>query len=64
MHCDFAVCCRLSTRTAHETVPRMAGIALDGDGDRLVMVDGLGRTIDGDQLIYIIATARKRAGTL
>jgi phosphoglucosamine mutase len=41
-----------------------AGIALDGDGDRLVMVDGLGRTIDGDQLIYIIATARKRAGTL
>ncbi len=41
-----------------------AGIALDGDGDRLVMVDGLGRIIDGDQLIYIIATARKRAGTL
>lgn len=49
------------------TVPgvrAVAGIALDGDGDRLVMVDGLGRTIDGDQLIYIIATARKRAGTL
>jgi len=49
------------------TVPGVraaAGIALDGDGDRLVMVDGLGRTIDGDQLIYIIAMARKRAGTL
>jgi phosphoglucosamine mutase len=49
------------------TVPGVraaAGIALDGDGDRLVMVDGLGRTIDGDQLIYIIATARKRAGLL
>jgi phosphoglucosamine mutase len=49
------------------TVPGVraaAGIALDGDGDRLVMVDGLGRTIDGDQLIYIIATARKRAGIL
>jgi phosphoglucosamine mutase len=49
------------------TVPgvrAVAGIALDGDGDRLVMVDGLGRKIDGDQLIYIIATARKRAGTL
>jgi phosphoglucosamine mutase len=49
------------------TVPGVraaAGIALDGDGDRLVMVDGLGRTIDGDQLIYIIATARKRAGVL
>ncbi len=49
------------------TVPGVradAGIALDGDGDRLVMVDGLGRVLDGDQLIYIIATARKRAGTL
>jgi phosphoglucosamine mutase len=49
------------------TVPGVraaAGIALDGDGDRLVMVDGLGRTVDGDQLIYIIATARKRAGLL
>jgi phosphoglucosamine mutase len=49
------------------TVPGVraaAGIALDGDGDRLVMVDGLGRIVDGDQLIYIIASARKRAGTL
>ena len=49
------------------TVPGVradAGIALDGDGDRLVMVDGLGRVINGDQLIYMIATARKRAGTL
>jgi phosphoglucosamine mutase len=49
------------------TVPGVraaAGVALDGDGDRLVMVDGLGRIVDGDQLIYIIATARKRLGTL
>ncbi|HUQ09951.1 MAG TPA: phosphoglucosamine mutase [Steroidobacteraceae bacterium] len=49
------------------TVPGVragAGIALDGDGDRLVMVDGLGRKVDGDQLIYIIAKARKRLGTL
>ena len=49
------------------TVPGVraaAGIALDGDGDRLVMVDGLGRKVDGDQLIYIIASARKRAGLL
>lgn len=40
------------------TVPGVrahAGIALDGDGDRLVMVDHLGRTVDGDQLLYIIA---------
>jgi phosphoglucosamine mutase len=40
------------------------GIALDGDGDRLVMVDHTGRLIDGDQLLYIIARARKAAGAL
>jgi phosphoglucosamine mutase len=40
------------------------GIAVDGDGDRLVMVDHLGRIVDGDQLLFIIARARKRAGTL
>jgi phosphoglucosamine mutase len=45
-------------------VEAQAGIALDGDGDRLVMVDNLGRTVDGDQLLYIIARARKRAGLL
>src|SRR3954471_15920405 len=31
------------------------GIALDGDADRLVMVDGAGRSYDGDQLLYVIA---------
>ncbi|HUQ75209.1 MAG TPA: phosphoglucosamine mutase [Burkholderiales bacterium] len=36
------------------------GIALDGDADRLVMVDGEGRLYDGDQLLYVIA--RNRAG--
>lgn len=45
-------------------VQAQAGIALDGDGDRLVMVDNLGRTVDGDQLVYIIAKANKRAGKL
>jgi phosphoglucosamine mutase len=40
------------------------GIALDGDGDRLVMVDHLGRLADGDQLLYVIARDRKRTGTL
>jgi len=40
------------------------GIALDGDGDRLVMVDHLGRLVDGDQLLYVIAADRKRAGNL
>ena len=49
------------------TVPGVkaaAGIALDGDGDRLVMVDHLGRVIDGDQLLYIIATDRAQRGQL
>ncbi|MEZ5475160.1 MAG: phosphoglucosamine mutase [Steroidobacteraceae bacterium] len=41
-----------------------AGIALDGDGDRLVMVDEFGHIVDGDQLLYILATARHRAGQL
>ena len=49
------------------TVPALkadVGVALDGDGDRLVMVDENGQLIDGDQLLYILATARHRAGAL
>jgi phosphoglucosamine mutase len=49
------------------TVPGVraqVGIALDGDGDRLVMVDALGRTLDGDQLLYIIANFRADRGEL
>ena len=38
------------------------GIALDGDGDRLMMVDGEGALYDGDQLLYIIAKERARCG--
>lgn len=40
------------------------GIALDGDGDRLIMVDAQGREYDGDKLIYVIAAARKARGML
>ncbi len=40
------------------------GIALDGDGDRLVLVDQYGVLIDGDQILYIIARALKRNGRL
>ncbi len=40
------------------------GIALDGDGDRLVLVDHLGRVVDGDQLLYVIARARQETGEL
>lgn len=34
------------------------GMALDGDGDRLIMVDSKGEVYDGDRLLYIIAAAR------
>jgi phosphoglucosamine mutase len=40
------------------------GIALDGDGDRLVMVDHLGRLVDGDQLLYVVARDRQAQGEL
>ncbi len=40
------------------------GIALDGDGDRLVMVDHKGEVVDGDELIYIIAKSRQDAGQM
>ncbi|WP_367104344.1 phosphoglucosamine mutase [uncultured Psychrobacter sp.] len=32
------------------------GIALDGDGDRIVMVDETGRLVDGDGILYVLAT--------
>ena len=40
------------------------GIALDGDGDRLVMADRDGRLYDGDQLLYVIARDYQRRGVL
>jgi phosphoglucosamine mutase len=50
-----------------KTVPAVeanVGIALDGDGDRVVMVDEKGQIIDGDQLLYVLAIARKEDGKL
>ncbi len=38
------------------------GIALDGDGDRLIMVDSAGTIYDGDQLLYVIAADYHRRG--
>lgn len=40
------------------------GIAFDGDGDRVVMVDGGGQVVDGDDLLYVIARHRQQAGKL
>jgi phosphoglucosamine mutase len=40
------------------------GLALDGDGDRLIMVDAEGRLYDGDQLLYIIAKQRQALGKM
>ena len=40
------------------------GIALDGDGDRLIMVDHMGEEVDGDELMFIIAADQKRQGLL
>jgi phosphoglucosamine mutase len=49
------------------TVPAVkahVGIALDGDGDRVLMADEEGRLVDGDQLLYVLATARHAEGSL
>ncbi|MBK1649304.1 phosphoglucosamine mutase [Rhabdochromatium marinum] len=40
------------------------GIAFDGDGDRVLMMDAQGRLIDGDVLLYLIAKDRQQAGCL
>lgn len=40
------------------------GIALDGDGDRIMMVDSEGNTIDGDQVAFIVARDAMRRGKL
>lgn len=40
------------------------GIALDGDGDRVVMVDERGNLIDGDRLLYVLARDRQQTESL
>ncbi len=50
----------LSKRVAVEEAD--LGIAFDGDGDRVIMVDNKGEVVDGDELLYIIARSRKQSG--
>ena len=60
-------CGSTHTELLQLTVPGVrahVGLALDGDGDRVMMVDELGRCVDGDQLLYVLARARRDAGTL
>ena len=40
------------------------GIALDGDGDRVLMVDQRGQLVDGDQLLWVLASAWQKSGQL
>ncbi len=51
---------------ASEVVKRGAalGIAFDGDGDRVLFVDGTGRVCDGDDLIYVLANDWQASGRL
>ncbi|HEY0745423.1 MAG TPA: phosphoglucosamine mutase [Steroidobacteraceae bacterium] len=60
-------CGSMSPALLQLTVPGVraqVGIALDGDGDRVVMVDELGRCVDGDQLMFILATAARGGNAL
>jgi phosphoglucosamine mutase len=60
-------CGSMSPELLQLTVPGVraqVGLALDGDGDRVVMVDALGRCVDGDQLLFILASARRASGEL
>ncbi len=40
------------------------GFALDGDGDRIMMIDSQGNTIDGDQIVFIIAREELKKGNM
>jgi phosphoglucosamine mutase len=40
------------------------GVAFDGDGDRVIMVDGQGNVVDGDQILFVLAEVRRANGGL
>ncbi|VFP80076.1 phosphoglucosamine mutase [Candidatus Erwinia haradaeae] len=53
---------RLQERVLAENAD--VGLAYDGDGDRIIMVDHMGYKVDGDQILYIIACEEKRQKSL
>jgi phosphoglucosamine mutase len=60
-------CGSTSPELLQSTVPAVGadvGVALDGDGDRVVLVDETGQLVDGDQILYVLATAWQRDGRL
>jgi phosphoglucosamine mutase len=60
-------CGSTHTELLQLTVPAVkadVGVALDGDGDRVVMSDENGALVDGDQMLYILATSRHQDGKL
>ncbi len=60
-------CGSLHTASLREAVLRRGadlGIALDGDGDRVILVDARGDGVDGDQILYILATWRQTHGAI
>lgn len=62
-----AGCGATDTRALQQTVLEYKmdiGIALDGDADRLILVDDRGQVVDGDQILALLATQMQRAGTL
>jgi len=62
-----AGCGATHTEMLEETVVENGldlGVALDGDADRLMLVDGLGRKFDGDHIMYTLATAGGHDGVV
>ncbi|OOF84189.1 phosphoglucosamine mutase [Rodentibacter ratti] len=60
-------CGATDVRTLQEKVLEVnadIGLAYDGDGDRIMMVDHLGNKVDGDQILFIIAREALRSGQL
>lgn len=62
MHCGSTDV--LALRQAVLETKAQAGIALDGDGDRCLMIDEAGNLLDGDRLLAILALHMKKRGRL